>query len=84
MSFFFYASSCRRLLGLINEKIDETNARMVEQSKNGEAESELDTKHVENLLRSQAAVEEECKKLEFWSDAQVHLDDKEKAKPIKD
>jgi hypothetical protein len=68
LSYFFYESSCRRLLGLLTDSINAAKARREEHTKRNESEDENESRKIESLLKAAKSVDEQCKKLEYWSD----------------
>ena len=74
MSFFFYENSVRRLLTVINSRLD-----TVTHQQNGEAGTadnttaqnqviEARSRYIESMRKAADAVSRECERLEFWSD----------------
>lgn len=68
MSYFFYEHSCRRLLALLTDKVQHAEKHRDEHKRRGEAEEEKEARYIEALLKAASAVDEQCKKLDFWSD----------------
>jgi hypothetical protein len=68
MTFFFYGSTCHRLQALLKEKLQEEESTREEREPD-----EKQSKIIETLVQSIAAVEKECQKLDFWE----HDEDKE-------
>ncbi|KAF2674310.1 hypothetical protein BT63DRAFT_419606 [Microthyrium microscopicum] len=68
MSYFFYEHSCRRLLAILTDKIHSAEAHREEHENRGELEEDDEKRYIEALLKAANVVDEQCKKLEFWSD----------------
>jgi hypothetical protein len=68
LSFFFYENSYRRLLTILSDKIQQATTQRDKHAKHKEAEDDSEQRYIESLLKSAKAVNEECKKLGFWSD----------------
>src|ERR1700760_3920448 len=68
MSYFFYESSCRRLLAILTDSINTAKAHREEHSQRNEPEDENESRKIESLLKAANSVDDECKKLQYWSD----------------
>jgi hypothetical protein len=68
MSYFFYEHSCRRLLAILTDKVTGAMKHRDEHNRRGEAEDDKEKRYIEALLKAADSVDEQCKKLEFWSD----------------
>jgi len=68
LSYFFYEASCRRLLAILTETIDDARSHREEHKREGKPENESESRRIESLLKAAKAVDEECRKLAYWSD----------------
>jgi hypothetical protein len=68
MSYFFYEFSCRRLLALLTDRINEAREHRHDHVRRDAPESENESRKIESLLKAAEAVDAECKKLAYWSD----------------
>ena len=68
MSYLFYESSCRRLLALLTDAIDAARKHREEHTEKDQPENENESRKIESLLKAAKSVDEQCKKLEYWSD----------------
>jgi hypothetical protein len=68
MSYFFYEFSCRRLLTLLTDRINEAREHRDDHVRRDAPESENESRKIESLLKAAEAVDAECKKLAYWSD----------------
>jgi hypothetical protein len=77
ISYFFYGFSCRRLLVLFTDTIATTKKRREESTKRGDPEDEAEARKLEALIKAAETLDEECKKLAYWSDVrELARDDK--------
>jgi hypothetical protein len=68
MSLFVFQSSRLQLLASLKHRFSVAAAHRDEHVKRGEPEDEHERKAIDNLLRAVEAADEQCKRLEFWSD----------------
>jgi hypothetical protein len=68
MSYFFYDSSCRRLLAILTDSIKAAKTHREEHAQRNEPEDDNESRKIESLLQAAKSVDEECKKLQYWSD----------------
>jgi hypothetical protein len=71
MSYFFHEHSCRRLLALLRDKIEAANDHLQEHKISGKPQDADEKRYTDALLKAAKAVDEECQKLQFWSDART-------------
>lgn len=69
MSYFFHEHSCRRLLALLTDKIEEANRHLQEHKDSGEPQNADEERYTNALLKAAKSVDDQCKQLQFWSDA---------------
>lgn len=63
-----FQNSRRQLLTSLMRTFDSAKEHREEHKKNGEPENEAEERRIDNLLKAVEAADEECKKLEYWSD----------------
>jgi hypothetical protein len=68
MSLLVFQSSRLHLLASLKHRFSVAAAHRDEHVKRGEPEDEHEKKSIDNLLRAVEAADEQCKRLEFWSD----------------
>lgn len=68
MSMLVFQNSRRQLLTSLMNTFDAASAHREEHKKHGEAEDEAEERRINNLLSAVKAADDECKKLEYWSD----------------
>jgi hypothetical protein len=68
MSLLVFQSSRLQLLANLKRRFDAAATHRDEHLKRGETEDEHEKKSIDNLLRAMEAADEQCKRLEFWSD----------------
>ena len=68
MSMLVFQNSRRQLLSSLMATFDDVKTRREEHKRNGEPEDEVEVRRINNLLKAIEAADNECKKLEYWSD----------------
>jgi hypothetical protein len=68
MSLLVFQSSRLQLLASLKHRFDSAAAHRDEHLKRGESEDDHEKKSIDNLLKAMEAADEQCKRLEFWSD----------------
>jgi len=68
MSMLIFQNSRRWLLASMMHTFDAANRHREEHKEHGEEEDEVEKRRIDNLLNAVKAADEECKKLEYWSD----------------
>ena len=63
-----FQNSRRQLLSSLMDQLDAANTQQDTQNKDSNPESENETQKNNNLRRAIEAADNECKKLEYWSD----------------
>jgi hypothetical protein len=68
VSYFFYENSVRRLLVIINDRLDTVQKAKPKTVNERSPGRNFNARYVESLQKAADAVSQECEKLEFWSD----------------
>jgi len=68
MRLFVFQNGRMQLLATLMRRFDEAKTHRDEHEKRGEEESEAEQKYIGNLLRAVEAADEQCRRLEYWSD----------------
>ncbi|OCL05062.1 hypothetical protein AOQ84DRAFT_345298 [Glonium stellatum] len=68
MSMLMFQNSRRQLLTSMMHTFDAASSHREEHKERGEEEDEIEKRRIDSLLNAVKAAEEECKKLEYWSD----------------
>jgi len=68
MRLFVFQNGRMQLLATLMRRFDEAKIHRDEHEKRGEEESEAEQKYIDNLLRAVEAADEQCRRLEYWSD----------------
>lgn len=63
-----FQNSRRQLLSTLMDRFDTAKEHREEHEKNGQPEGEAEERRINNLLKAVEAADNECKKLEYWSD----------------
>ena len=69
MALFVFQNSRRQLLAILMHRFDEASKHREEHEERGQKEDEEERKYIDNLLRAIDTADDECQKLEYWSDA---------------
>ena len=68
MSMLVFQNSRRQLLSALTATIDAARAHRAEHLQNSTPENEAEERRINNLLKAVEAADDECRKLEYWSD----------------
>ncbi|KAF2403760.1 hypothetical protein EJ06DRAFT_292720 [Trichodelitschia bisporula] len=68
MSLLVFQNSRRQLLTLLMTRFDAAASHRDEHAQRGEAEDAVEKRYIDHLLKSVKAAQDECKRLEYWSD----------------
>ncbi|KAF1958136.1 hypothetical protein CC80DRAFT_408875 [Byssothecium circinans] len=71
MSMLVFQNSRRQLLSTLTATIDAARSHRAEHKESKTPENEAEERRINNLLRAVEAADAECKKLEYWSDIRV-------------
>lgn len=63
-----FQNSRRQLLSTLMDRFEDAKAHRKEHKDNGTPEGDAETRRIDNLVKSIEVADEECKKLEYWSD----------------
>jgi hypothetical protein len=63
-----FQNSRRQLLANLMRTFDAAKEHREEHRRKGEPEDEAEEKRIDNLLKAVDAADQECRKLEYWSD----------------
>ncbi|KAF2744886.1 hypothetical protein M011DRAFT_496116 [Sporormia fimetaria CBS 119925] len=73
MGMLIFQASRRQLLAYLMDTFDTAKDRR--QKQNGQAQSDVEKRRIDDLQRAVDAADEECKKLEYWSDIRKLADE---------
>lgn len=68
MSQLVFQDSRRQLLASLMSEFDAASAHRKEHEHRKEAEDEAESRKIDNLLKAVNAADDQCRKLEYWSD----------------
>lgn len=68
MSMLVFQNSRRQLLSTLMDRFDAAKNHREAHKKEGTSESDTEERKISNLLKAVEAADEQCKKLEYWSD----------------
>lgn len=68
LSYFSYEASCRRILAILGEEIEDARAHREKHEREDRPENESESRRITSLLKAAKAVDEQCRKLEYYSD----------------
>ncbi|XP_014560702.1 hypothetical protein COCVIDRAFT_88692 [Bipolaris victoriae FI3] len=68
MSMLIFQNSRRQLLSTLMDRFDAAKEHREQHEKDGKPEGEAEERRINNLLKAVEAADNECKKLEYWSD----------------
>lgn len=77
MRLFLFQNSRRQLLAILMHRFEDAEQHRDEHQKRKEEEGEKEQKYIDNLLRAVEAADEQCKKLEYWSDVKIVVSESE-------
>lgn len=68
MSMLVFQNSRRQLLSTLMDRFEAAKSHREEHEEKGKPEGEAEERRINNLMKAIEAADEECKKLEYWSD----------------